>query len=192
MKFFIWFSILIILGIIIYLFSYSTPNNQYDIYASYLGIAITILAFGITLHQIIIVKEQNKKIEEETRTVAKETSKKIKSLLTIADISDTINKLQSIQQNLTANKIELALYQMQEINKILLEIQMDASYQSIIRSNLKSLMSAYSSDISSLQDTITNQPQTEVICLSPIIKDVHQIEENIILVRNHLKQKAYE
>lgn len=192
MKYLIWLSTLIILGIIIYLFLNSTAINNYDTYASYLGTAITIVAFGITLHQIMIVKEQNKKIEEETQKAAKETSKKIKSLLTTADISDTINKLQNIQQNLTANKIELALYQMQEINKILLEIQTDAAYQGIIRSNMKSLMSAYSSDISTLQDTITNPSQAGVICLSPIIKDVHQMEENIILVRNHLKQKAYE
>lgn len=192
MKTSIWIITIFLLVLIFWLFCNATESNQYDRYASLLGTLFTIIAFGFTLYQIVIVKDQNKKIKIETENAAKKASEKIRTVLNIADISDTINKLVVIQQNLTNNKIELALYQMQEINKVLLEIQNEGTYCNIIRPNFKSKMSAFSSDISTLQDIVSNQQFNENICLSPILKDIHQIEENIILVRNHLKQKAYE
>lgn len=192
MKTLISFITIALLAFIMWLSYNATETNQYDKYASSLGTLFTIIGFGITLYQIVIVKEQNKIIKIETENAAKRASEKIKTVLNISDISDTINKLQIIQHNLTNNKIELALYQMQEINKILLEIQNDESYRNVTRFNFRSKMSAYSSDISSLQDIVSNQQTKPNICLSPIIKDIHQIEENIILVRNYLKQKAYE
>lgn len=175
---------------IVWLLYKSTSDNSYEIYASGLGTIITIIAFGITLYQLGIVKEQNKKIQIETTKAAKNASEKIRTVLTVAEISETINYLQLIQQNLMVNKIEIALYQMKEINKFLLELLKDDTYKDILRSNFKSRMNSYSADISTLQSCITGQ---QVITnLDLIIMNVYQLEENIILVRNHLKQQAYE
>ena len=190
MKKIIFIITIILVFFIVWLLYKSTSANSYEIYASGLGTIITIIAFGITLYQLGIVKEQNKKIQIETAKAAKNASEKIRTVLTVAEISETINYLQLIQQNLMVNKIEIALYQMKEINKFLLELLKDDTYKDILRSNFKSRMNSYSADISTLQSCITGQ---QVITnLDLIIMNVYQLEENIILVRNHLKQQAYE
>lgn len=191
MKFFIWSITIFLIGLIVWLVCNATDNNHYGNYASCLGTLFTILAFGITLHQIIIVKEQNKMIRIETEKAARKASEKIKTVLTASEISDTINLLQIIQQNLLENKIDLALYQMKEINKVLLEILKEESYKSILRNNYEANMSAYSSDILFLQNLISQQIVNDSNLL-PVIKDICHIEENIILIRNHLKKRAYE
>lgn len=150
---------------------------------SYITSGITLIGFGITLWQIYGIKKRVQKAAASAR-------EKIRSALTIGEVTETIGELTQIISDLHSKKIEIALYRMRGIRKVLFDIDMGEEYACVRRSNYKIFLNKYSLDIDLLHGLI-DYPDDGII-LRSTIATLEQLQENLILVKNYLNKKSYE
>ena len=149
---------------------------------------LTIVAFFITIWQLIVVHKRLKKVESETK-------RKYKATLDLIKIRDILGLIHAIQddltvsslQELTTDRIRAIIIRMQYLNDFLMDTRDDKLINKYGRYDHQKLVSSVSSNISLLREASTDKN----LCLDTrfICENLQNLRDSIKLIEIHLNNK---
>lgn len=154
-------------------------------WVSELSSIITVIAFIITLVQILNLKSTTSKIETEVRA----TQSKIQKVLAIADLSKSSETIKIIFSYLQQGNYELAHAKITEINDIIIEIKEVPALKNLNHLNRLEAYGKYlANDLKKLQDIIIfGNGIVDRDTLKAISNDLREISDLFAIINAQLK-----
>lgn len=138
----------------------------------------TVLAFSITIWQLLSLKKMIKSREEKAK------KQQMKSIY-LASVSEALELIGSIQNYLISCEDRLALLRMEDLNKVLLEIRDEPEVKKNARDNFPKLINDFVQRMISLRDSISRKESYDSRFLKENLQYIH---DNLKLVQKYLKK----
>ena len=138
----------------------------------------TVLAFSITIWQLLSLKKMIKSREEEAK------KQQLKSIY-LASVSEALELIDIIQNYLISCDDRLALLRMEDLNKILLEIRDEQEVKQHARENFPKLLNDFVQRMISLREAVSSKEAYDSRFLKENLQYIH---DNLKLVQKYLKK----
>lgn len=185
-KFISYIICIALIGGVVY-FARFYDNAQHDSISSLIGTIITILGFWLTVSQLKTVEQ----IATETQTKVDEAvglvKNRIKEILSVSECVAAQQTVNEIEKYVSANKFELAVLRLKEIQKALIGIFCDEELKSKTSITLDILMKNIGLDITNLSTNISTPNQVNVKDIFPHLRDASVV---FIEIENYLKNRV--
>ena len=185
-KFISYIICIALIGGVVY-FARFYDNAQHDSISSLIGTIITILGFWLTVSQLKTVEQ----IATETQTKVDEAvglvKNRIKEILSVSECVAAQQTVNEIEKYVSANKFELAVLRLKEIQKALIGIFCDEELKSKTSITLDILMKNIGLDITNLSANISTPNQVNVKDIFPHLRDASVV---FIEIENYLKNRV--
>ena len=149
------------------------------------AIILTVVGFGLTVWQLVVVNNRLKNVEAETK-------RRYKSSLDLIKITETLSLIHFIQDDLTlpqgqlmtGDRIKLIIVRLQVLNDFLKDTQNDYLVKHYGRADHNRLVSTISSDINRLRTAFHDDPAA--IDTRFIYENLQSLRDSIKLIETHL------
>lgn len=151
-------------------------NNSHWI--SFIGTLFTVVAFGVTIWQLVVTNKRIKDVEDATRT-------KLKRTLNLVLIGETMSMIRMLQELLNHKDWSKVVFQMSQLHTSLVDISTMERVNEYVRPDFSDNISQMSSDLNLLRNYKKQKPDDETI--NSINRNFDLLIENLILIQNKLK-----
>lgn len=181
---FAWTIFIIGLVVISAVFYIMDSEKKILDYIAYFGTYLSIFGLIITFSQILSVKE----ISEETAKKIEESMLKTFKLLSVAEISRSIQLIQEIQNYLRYDRLEAALIRMKDLKNSIIQLKQNENFSSVLNNQ------KYKSHLTNLSIETINVNQhisgTKIgINKNKIIGSLEEFENFLVEIEGKLKFK---
>ena len=161
----LWTVVYLIIGIALYFLLKGILGEKADIVA-----VISILGVYTTLYSFVLMLVQFKSI----RQVSEETKTKLNNSVAISDLSTYSEMIRSLESDVRADSLDVALYKTQNIKGIVHKIELLEGKDKKNDQEFADIYSILATHISSYNDRLISENNTE-LNKSVILKELEQI-----------------
>lgn len=145
---------------------------------SFWGFVVTVVGFGVTLWQLLVVNKKVKEVEEATKT-------RIENTLNLVVIVEMVNQISSLQDDLRREQWEMSIFKMSTLHVSLSEIAPKKITKECVRYDFDTCVSKITSDLSILRDYRNLKPNKND--LKSMLRNLDILLENLKLIEQKLK-----
>ena len=151
---------------------------DYSEWISFIGSLVTVIAFGITIWQLVVANKRITKVEQTTKI-------KLKRTLNLVLIVETISMIRLLQELLKHKEWSTVVFQMSQLHTSLVDISAMDDVGQYVRPDFSDNVSQMSSDLNLLRNYKKQKPDDQTI--NSVNRNFDLLIENLILIQNKLK-----